>query len=672
MLKKTLSLLLLLMLVGLALPAFAAGPVSFDKSVSSVFEGETAQTILNIGDEAASGVVTYTSSDKRIATVDAAGVVTGIKKGQVQITATVKTDKKSYRASLNFSVYRRAEAIEVKAGKLTPFSADDPLISGLLAEPTTLPVLALPLKSSVELRTTVEPATASNRRVVITSSNPDVLQVKGSTLTAKAAGEADLTVANELSPEVSVSYHVLVVTPVKKLTFSEKMYTVAVGGQKQLSVTADPQEASIPAVTWKSADEQTATVDENGLVSGLKKGTAQITATAVDGSGVRATVTVKVAQMATGVALNKAELTIDVGARQQLIATVTPANTNDKTVIWSSSDEKVATVNQAGRITAVGVGDCDIVCVSETTDTARASARVHVQQPVTKISFAGSPSEVYLGKALTVVWTVEPANATNPAVTLSSSDKRILTVDEYGVVTPVKRGEAYVIATATDGSGKRGRLLVKVLQPVEGVHMENRVAYVSLGETASARAVLEPRNADNHNMSWVSADPSVASVSGEKIVAKIHGEARGETVVTGITQDGGFNASLIVRVGDWDRALRLRNVTIDGRGNVLITVRNDSDLTITRVTATVEFFDESGEPLAVNTKDGSNKVNAIYRRTLSPGRNSSESDWNFVNYEQPANGFGSFKVTVVSYVIDKDWTKNIRQRYRPTDTFVLR
>ena len=114
--------LIALMLVLLLMTAFAAAAeensLKFDQNINTLCEGETLQTVLNRTGEAAEGTVTYKSSDKKKATVDENGVVTGLSKGQVSITATVKGASRTYKAELAVVVYRKAETIEVNTGRL--------------------------------------------------------------------------------------------------------------------------------------------------------------------------------------------------------------------------------------------------------------------------------------------------------------------------------------------------------------------------------------------------------------------------------------------------------------------------------------------------------------------------------------------------------------------------
>ncbi len=665
--KKIFVSLLVLVLALACLPASAEGnTMKFDRTVNVVFEGETLQTVLTREGDPATGEVSYQCNNTKVATVDANGVVTGLTRGRTTLTATVKTAKRTYRTQLDVTVARRATEVTVATEKLPVYAANDPLIAGLLAEGTdALPVLVIPVRKSYNLQTAVLPKDATNRKTVLTSGNENVLRVRNGSVTGMAPGETLLTVANELSPEVKKEFRVLVVEPVTRLTAEASAPTVAVGESITVKASVVPAGATLQRVVWSSGNEQVAKVDADGNVTGVKRGNARIIGSATDGSGVRVNLNIRVTQKAESITLDKPVLTIDVGRSGNLRATVLPRDTDDKKVTWSSSDESVATVNSQGRITAVSLGTCRITCTSQVSGNVSATAEVTVQQPVKKIVFDPVP-EVWLGSTAKLTWSVEPANATNPAIALRASDTRILTVAEDGTVTPNRLGETYVTATSTDGSNRTARVRVKTLQHVEGVHMRRRVAYVDVREGSTTSAVLEPENASNQHMTWVSADPSIAEASGERLRVKIVGRSAGETTVTGTTEDGGFQTSILVRIGDWDHALKLRDFRWDN-GKLSLQVRNNSELNITRVTAEIAFFELDGTtPVTVNAKDGSNVVNAVWKKGIEPGDTTGRTAWQLVNYKAPENLKNTRGViTLTSFEIDHDWIKTIRKNNRP-------
>ena len=112
------ALVLLLLCLCAGSATAAEDEFAFDKTVTTVFEGETLATILNRSGDAAQGEVTYVSSAPKNATVASNGLVTALNKGKTTITATLKTEKRSYRATVTLTILRRVTSIEVKEDSL--------------------------------------------------------------------------------------------------------------------------------------------------------------------------------------------------------------------------------------------------------------------------------------------------------------------------------------------------------------------------------------------------------------------------------------------------------------------------------------------------------------------------------------------------------------------------
>ena len=657
--------------------AMAEGNVlQFDRSLDTVFEGETLQTVLTREGAPAGGLLTYTTGDAKIATVDENGIVTGLARGQTNITATVTADGRTFRAQLRVNVLRRATELEVRTDRLPLYAADDPTVAGLIPEdPEKLPVLLVPEKKSLNLQVTVLPKDASNHRFTLTSADETVVRTSGSEIRGMAQGLTTVTVASESNPEVNVRYRVLVIRPVKSITVQASAPAVTVGGQVQVNAVIAPEDATVKKVQWTSGDERYVTVDENGTVTGIRRGNGRIIVTAADGTGARANFSLKVSQLPESLTLSAEEVTLDTGRNMIVKATVAPADADNKKVLWSSSDEGIAKVGKDGRITGVAPGECTVTCVSEAMESVTASLTVHVQQPVKKLTFTEQTVTVYAGEDTKLEWVTEPADATNPGVAFSSSDERIATVSPEGTVTGVKAGSTYINAVTTDGSNRKARIKVTVGQHVTGVHMVRNHAYIDLHETATAGATLEPKDATNKNMTWVSSDESVVTATGKtNHKMKLKGVGYGEATVTGTTEDGGFETSIDVTVGDFDRCLSFRDFGLDDKGNFWLIVRNDSAFTITQITASLEMYDatEDGLPkVEINTKDGSNKVDIVWSGTLAPGETTGTRHWKMSNYRAPSKGIYTTRgtVTLYSFQIENDWIKTIREHNRTTKDY---
>ena len=160
--KKTFFTLLLLCLLFVSFLVSAESPLSFGMSELILSEGESIQPELHSGSEAAESEIRFTSSDPQIASVDSAGMITGLRKGRAVITASVKDGGKSVKAVLNVRVTRKVTAVRVNTGRLSVYQASDDMLAGLLlpsdnAEENNLPVLLLPSGRKFHLSAAVEP-----------------------------------------------------------------------------------------------------------------------------------------------------------------------------------------------------------------------------------------------------------------------------------------------------------------------------------------------------------------------------------------------------------------------------------------------------------------------------------------------------------------------------------
>ena len=441
----------------------------FEKTNLTVFEGNTLElSLIRQGNCAADGELTFVSGRENIAAVNENGVVTGLTKGQSTITATLKTEKRTWKASVTVTVARAVTDIAVNETSLTLYDAADPLISHLTGGAGDR-VLLLRKGKQVSIRATLSPNDANNRRYTVASSDTDVVRVSGSTLTARGAGECIVTVASESNPEVSVDYRVIVVTPVTGVTVTADTKTLFIGTTAQLTATVKPADASITGVKWESTNEKVAVVDEYGVVTGVGRGQATIRATAADGGGQRASVNVTVKQQPESITLSGLSGNIRVGGGVTLKATVLPNTTSDKAVVWSTSDASVATVSANGYVKGVRTGSCTITCQSKTFPEVYAQIDVTVYAPVTSITFNEKKPSVAVGRSIALSWTVKPQDATDSSVSFSTNKPDVVSVSDDGIVTGLKRGECYVYATANDGSGKKATIRVTVTQPVTGV-----------------------------------------------------------------------------------------------------------------------------------------------------------------------------------------------------------
>lgn len=156
----------------------------------------------------------------------------------------------------------------------------------------------------------------------------------------------------------------------------------------------------------------------------------------------------------TNVSLNESELSIVAGQKQILTATITPEDATNKEVIWKSSDESVATVNETGEVTAISKGD--VVITVTTVDGNKTARCLFIVEkatiPVTSVSLNKTELSLFTDKKETLIATITPDEATVKTVTWESSNEAVATVSETGEVTAISVGIATITVTSTDGN----------------------------------------------------------------------------------------------------------------------------------------------------------------------------------------------------------------------------
>ena len=293
---------------------------------------------------------------------------------------------------------------------------------------------------------------------------------------------------------------------VESITLEPTSLVLVEGNSQQLTATVLPTFASTKDIEWSSSAPDIATVSATGLVTALKSGNCVITAAAVDGSGVTATCPVTVTENpVTSVTLNRSTATLKATETVQLSGSVLPANASNKNLVWTTSDENIATVSESGLVTAVAVGEVTITATSQSTPDISATCRVSVvPPPVASITLSQTSVSLKATETVSLTATVAPETATVKDVTWTSDNPKVATVDENGVITAVAVGEAVITATATDGSGVFNTVKVQV----EPIYAESItiVAEGSTtlrdGETVQLRAVFVPENTTDKRVTW--------------------------------------------------------------------------------------------------------------------------------------------------------------------------
>lgn len=342
--------------------------------------------------------------------------------------------------------------------------------------------------------------------------------------------------------------------PVESITLNKTELTLAVAGEETLTATVLPDDATDKTVTWTSSDESVATVDQSGNVTGVKTGTAAITAEA---GGLKTDCAVTVAE---GAAVPVSSVTLDItritdlviGGQRTLTATVLPENASDKLVTWTSSNENVVTV-AGGVLTGVSMGTATITA---TAGDYSAECQVTVAYaPATGITIPETAT-VKVGEQTTIaaILSSAPGTTTDPTnvqwnITARSDVISINTDHGASVlVTGAKPGRATLSAKAVsfDGSPVTCTVTVPGIQITHrGSEVLDKVIEIPLNGQYTFG--VQPYGADvpNGTPTWVSSSVGVAYFT-NAASGTLVGQSLGSTQITATI--GSYSCTATVRV----------------------------------------------------------------------------------------------------------------------------
>lgn len=389
--------------------------------------------------------VTWSSSDSGVASVTSLGLVRGVKEGKVVISA-VYTDTKNKVPLIRTSTINVMPApINITDFDVTPDTQN------------------IKVGDKFSLTPVFTPNNASNKNVDYQSLDEGVVTVseKGE-VTGVGAGDAIIQCQAEDGGFIATC--LVHVDNAVEFSLSPATREIAVGRTFKLKKVIKPENAKKTA-EWSTSNSSIATVDASGKVTGKRIGSCTITCT-LTRYNQSAKCRVKVARLNSTVKLDKKNIRIGVGQTYRLKKTVWSNNTSLPKVSWKSSNRRVATVNSGGKITGRKVGLVKITVTTNDAIHAKATCKVRVIQRISSIKLSSDYLVCYVGRSKKLTAKCKPSNSTIKKLKWTSGDSSIARVTATGKVRALAEGNTYITATATDGSNKKARCFVKVLDAV--------------------------------------------------------------------------------------------------------------------------------------------------------------------------------------------------------------
>lgn len=409
----------------------------------------------------------------------------------------------------------------------------------------------LPVGQSVALKASIEPENATNQYLRWTSSRPDVAKVDKTTgkVTALQSGKTTITVYTHNNKKAEC------IVTVSESNFyiseTELTFDLSEGAEQSKTLTVYEGDTPVSNVTWSSDNEKVATVtkkeDGSGIVTPVGVGTAQIKAVLSDKTELSCLVTVTAS--VTGISLDKNVLNLMPNQSEKLTVTIIPENAVDQKLTWKSSNPEVASVDNAGNVTALTLGTTMITVTTSNGHTAECT--------VTVSNYVISQSELtfQLGKdnPKTAILLVKSGDALVKDVLWSSDNEAVATVvkkeDGSAEVAAVSAGSAKIAAKMPDESVLYCAVTVLADSaipeyPVTDILLDKTSLLLYEGQSEQLTAKILPENATDQSIIWNSSDSGIVIVDN---TGKVTAVSVGEAQITATTSNH-ITASCSIRV----------------------------------------------------------------------------------------------------------------------------
>jgi uncharacterized protein YjdB len=390
-------------------------------------------------------------------------------------------------------------------------------------------------------------------------------------------------------------------------------------GTLQLSATISPADASDKSVTWSIQNGTgEASISNSGLVTAISNGTVTARATANDGSGVFGTLTITISNQTifvTGIVVTGAGNATTISTNDgtlQLSATVTPVNASNSNVTWSvQNGTGQASISATGLVTAVTNGIVTAKATANDGSGIYGTLTIIISNQtvlVSSIIVSGTSGITTIDAdngTLQLTAQVTPVDATNSTVTWSvQSGTGLGSISTSGLLTAISNGTVTARATANDGSGIYGTLIITITNqvvPVAGISVagQNGSSIItSQNGTLQLFAFITPANATDQSVTW-----SLEKVTGDASISNtglVTASANG-TVIAKATANDGSEVSGTLTITISDQITPITGITISGTGGATTITTDNGTL---QILATIEPIDASDKTVVWSLENG--------------------------------------------------------------------
>ena len=491
--------------------------------------------------------VKFTSKDLAKATVDEkTGVVTGIEEGEVEIEVE-STDGDDASDAVKKTIKIIVHRVEVESITLLP-------------EPGAW----IGVGRKLELQVVFNPANTTDKEYELKLGTEDILKLEDNTVTGIKPGICVVTATTKKGNKSATSTIQVVkdYVPVANVVLDDHELRLPVRSKKTLTYRIAPGKASNKAVFWKSSDPEVASIDRDGVLTGLKEGKTTITVWSAENKNAGDVCEVEVfIREVTSITLLDKDKPIEVaqGAKaSSLRYKIEPEDASDLDVEWTSSDENIIKVNKKTgelegvaiggpvqiTVKALGSGSTDVEDVHEQVKCVRLVPTTGLSLPTSVTMFVGDRLESFVA-------TFQPDDATDRQVTWTVEKQDIAAYDEVNsVLTALSVGETKLKVALVSDPSITAECTINVRAHIYATDIVLDPTTLTLGvdQEYILAMFVEPANASKVDVDWTVEDADGA-ISFDNTTHLVKGVKVGTaTIHVALKSDPDKKASCVVTV----------------------------------------------------------------------------------------------------------------------------
>ena len=503
------------------------------------------------------GRVIYESSNPDVATVNP---ITGFIEAKTNGIATIKAYLEDYR-----DISDTCELV---------VSNNNVMVEEITVENENINMV---IGNEYILKYSYTPQNAGLHHFTYVSSDESILTVNpNGKVTALKEGRAVVNIIEENSDKTA-SQEFTVYSKgnenVKKKDVKIKVSTnnvyLSVGGEQQVTAYVEDDEEQV--LTYSSINSSIATVTSDGIIKGENFGTTQIVVTAIDGTDEIINVHIQEENIPVeSMNINAKDFTLEIGNTKKIGVTIKPSKATNQKIVWTSSDNSIATVSQAGEVTGINKGKVTITATTFEDDfTSSITVTIIEKKQIvyeTDLKLSSTNENIFVGNTVYIKATIIPNNATDKSVSWESANPNIATVSK-GMIQGKGVGTTTIKAiTKNKKITKTITVTVKQIE-LKSLSISDNNVKIGKGGEFSYSLSYNPSNATNKSVTWTSSNPSIASINNKGIVTAHN---LGTVTITATSSNGKIAKSTLIVTNENIPAISIKlnsnlyNVKVNG------------------------------------------------------------------------------------------------------------